>query len=83
MLAMRHRKAIAAGTRKRYAKAKKKGKTIILDQFIAITGYNRTYAGRILKLKAGKVIGYAVVGGKKIKYIYVVVQLLVITIISF
>ena len=47
MLAMRHKKAITADTRKRYAKATKKEKTIILDQLIAITGYNRTYAARI------------------------------------
>jgi len=69
MLAMRHRKAITADTRKRYAKAKKKEKTIILDQLIAITGYNRTYAARILRLTEGKVIGYSRIGGRKIKYV--------------
>ena len=46
MLAMRHRKAITADTRKRYAKATKKEKTIILDQLIAITGYNRNWGTR-------------------------------------
>jgi hypothetical protein len=34
-------------------------KTISLNQFIAITGYNRTHAARILRFKAGKVIEYA------------------------
>ncbi len=43
---MRHRKAITADTKKRHAKVTKKEKTIILDQFIAITKYNRTYAAR-------------------------------------
>jgi len=34
-------------------------KTISLNQFTVITGYNRTYAARILRLKAEKVIEYA------------------------
>ena len=69
MLAMRHKKAITADTKKRYVKATKKEKTIILDQFTAITKYNRNYAARILRLKAGKVIGYSRSGGKRIKYV--------------
>lgn len=69
MLAMMHKKAITAETRKRYAKATKKEKTIILDQFTAITKYNRIYAARILRLTEGKVIGYSRIGGKKVKYV--------------
>ncbi|MBA7612655.1 hypothetical protein ES703_19891 [subsurface metagenome] len=57
---MRHRKAITADTKKKYAKATKKEKTIILNQFTAITGYNRTYAARILKIS--EITGYP--GGK-------------------
>ena len=69
MLAMRHRKAISAETRKRYAKATKKEKTIILDQFTAITGYNRCYASQILSVKKEKVLGYITTGGKRIKFV--------------
>jgi len=69
MLAMIHRKAITAETRKRYAKATKKGKTKILDEFVAFTKYNRCYAARILRLFQGKLIGYSRIGGKKVKYV--------------
>jgi len=69
MLAMKHRKAVTREIQDRYAKATKKTKTKILDEFCTTTGYNRTYAARILRLKVGKVIGYAIAGGKKIKYV--------------
>jgi len=69
MLAMRHRKAVSAETKKRYAKATKKEKTIILDQFTAITGYNRCYASQILSVKKEKVLGYITTGGKRIKFV--------------
>ena len=69
MLAMRHKKAVTAEVKKRYIKATKKGKTTILDEFVALAGYNRTYAARILSLAEGKVIGYSRSGGKRIKYV--------------
>ena len=69
MLAMRHRKAITTDTKKRYAKATKKEKTIILNQFTAITGYNRCYASQILSIKKEKVLGYMTIGGKRIKFV--------------
>ena len=69
MLAMIHRKAITAETRKRYAKATKKGKTKILDEFVEFTKYNRCYAAKILRLLQGKVIGYGYVAGRKAKYV--------------
>jgi len=69
MLAMRHRKAITAETKKRYVKATKKEKTIILNQFTAITGYNRCYASQILSIKKEKVLGYMTIGGKRIKFV--------------
>ncbi|GAH58468.1 unnamed protein product, partial [marine sediment metagenome] len=56
-------------TRKRYTKATKKEKTIILNQFIAITGYNRCYASQILSIKKEKVLGYITIGGKRIKFV--------------
>jgi len=69
MLSMRHKKAVTTEVKKRYIKETKKGKTTILDEFVALTGYNRTYAARILSLAAGKVIGYIRSGGKRIKYV--------------
>ncbi|MCG2790064.1 MAG: hypothetical protein L6405_09010 [Actinomycetia bacterium] len=38
---MRHKKAVTTEVKKRYTKETKKGKTTILDEFIALTGYNR------------------------------------------
>jgi hypothetical protein len=43
MLAMNHKKAVTAEIAKKYIKATKKEKTKILDEFINLTGYNRTY----------------------------------------
>ena len=48
MLTMRQKQAITATIVRRYAKATKKEKTNILDEFVATTGYNRSYARRVL-----------------------------------
>ena len=69
MLAMKHKKAITKELQKRYQRATKKEKTKILDEFINLTQYNRTYAARILALGPGRVIGYLGSGGKRIKYV--------------
>ena len=69
MLTMWQKKAVTAEIQDRYSKAIKKGKTKILDEFSATAVYNRNYAARILRLKAGKVIGYSRSGGKRIKYV--------------
>jgi len=69
MLTMWQKKAVTAEIQDRYIKATKKGKTKILDEFTATTVYNCNYAARILRLKAGKVIGYSRSGGKRIKYV--------------
>lgn len=66
---MEHRKAIVAVVQDRYKKATKKQKSKILDEFCATTGYNRCYAARILRLSPGKVVGYARINGKKVKYV--------------
>ena len=66
---MRQKKAITVEIQDRYAKATKKEKSKILDEFSATTGYNRVYAARILSLKPGKTIGYGKIHGRKIKYI--------------
>ena len=69
MLTMREKKALTAEIQDRYGKAAKKARSKILDEFTATTSYNRNYATRILRLKVGKVVGYARMGGKKIRYV--------------
>ena len=56
MLTMRQKKALIRELRKRYQKARKKEKTVILNEFIKLTGYNRCYACQVLNLKKEKVI---------------------------
>jgi len=67
MLAMRQKKAVTRELRDRYQRASKKEKTMMLNEFIQLTGYNRCYAGQILKVK--KVLGYLNIADKRIKYI--------------
>jgi len=69
MLNMRHKKEITAEVQERYKKAKKKQKKIILDEFVALTGYNRNYASRVLRLYYGKHIGSIGKGKAKIHYV--------------
>jgi len=69
MLTMVEKKALTKEIQDRYKKATKKVKSKILDEFCATTGYNRVYAARILRLSVGKVTGYQIAGGKKIKYV--------------
>ena len=44
MLTMRYKKAITKELRDRYQRASKKEKTMMLNGFIRLTGYNRCYA---------------------------------------
>jgi hypothetical protein len=69
MLDMGQKKAITKELKTRYNKATKKQKGVMLDEFTAITGYNRSYASWLLKMKKKKVIGYLVSGGRKIKFV--------------
>jgi len=69
MLDMRQKKAITKELKARYNRATKKKKTIILDEFCATTGYNRSYASWILKTKKQKVLGYVKTGGRTIKFV--------------
>lgn len=48
MLTMRERHALTANIVRRYQKASKKEKTQILNEFVASTGYNRSYARRLI-----------------------------------
>ena len=66
MLTMRYKKAITKELRDRYQRTFKKEKTIILNEFIRLTGYNRCYACQILKKKE-RVLGYLNIAGKRIK----------------
>lgn len=47
MLTMREKQSVSAVLRKRYRKSGKKQKGEILNEFVAITGYNRSYARRL------------------------------------
>ncbi|MBA7473568.1 hypothetical protein ES707_08908 [subsurface metagenome] len=67
MLTMRQKKAITKELRDRYQRASKKEKTMMLNEFIRLTGYNRCYACQILKKKE-RVLGYLNIAGKRIKY---------------
>jgi hypothetical protein len=69
MLDMRQKKAVTKELKKRYNRASKKKKTVMLDEFCATTGYNRSYASWILKTKKQKVLGYLRTGGKTIKFV--------------
>lgn len=48
MLTMSQRNALSYEVRKRYQRSRKKQKGNILDEFIKTTGYNRSYARRVL-----------------------------------
>lgn len=49
-LQMKEKQAITKEVAKRYCKAKKKEKIKMLDELVATTGYNRSYATRALRL---------------------------------
>lgn len=48
MLTMKQRMALTYEVRNRYRKSSKKGKTEILNEFVKVSGYNRSYARRVL-----------------------------------
>jgi hypothetical protein len=50
---MRTRKTVVKEAAKRYRRARKKDKGRLLDEFVALTGYNRCYAARVLRGGAG------------------------------
>ena len=69
MLDMGHKKEITAEIQARYKKASRKQKKVMLDEFVALTGYNRNYASRVLRLYYGKHIGSITSGKRKIRYV--------------
>ena len=48
-MSMKSRKELSQAVARRYRKANRKGKTRILDEFVAATGYNRSYAAMLLR----------------------------------
>ena len=46
---MRERKAVTKQLTERYRRARKKDKAVILDEFCILSGYNRSYASRVLR----------------------------------
>ena len=69
MLDIRNKKEITAEIQERYKKASRKQKKVILDEFVALTGYNRNYASRVLRQYYGKLIGSIGLGKAKIRYV--------------
>jgi hypothetical protein len=63
MLTMRQKKAVTRELRDLYSKSSKKEKTMMLDEFIRLTRYNRSYATRALRIK--EVLGYMHIGEKE------------------
>ena len=55
-LMIKEKKALTREVAKRYQKASKKQKGLILDEFVAITGYNRCYGSYVLRNWQKKVI---------------------------
>lgn len=55
-LTMKEKKTITREVAKRYQKTSKKQKGVILGEFVALTGYNRSYAGYVLRNFGRKVI---------------------------
>ena len=64
-LTMREKKAITKEVAKRYRKAKKKEKGVMLDEFVQITDYNRDYASWVLS-NWGREITRSLKNGDKI-----------------
>lgn len=48
-LTMKEKKAIIKEVSQRYQKASKKHKGLMLDEYVALTGYNRSYASYVLR----------------------------------
>ncbi len=62
MLTMRQKKAVTRELPNRYPKARKKEKIIILNEFTLLTGYNRSYAARVLRKK--EILAYLNISGE-------------------
>ena len=50
MMSQRSKRELSEEIRPRYLKAKRAEKKVMLDEFVAATGYHRKYATRILRI---------------------------------
>ncbi len=66
-LTMKEKQKVIQQVSKRYQKSRKKEKGRILDEFVQITGYNRSYASYVLKNWDKKV--YTRIGGKSVVFV--------------
>ena len=64
---MRQKKAVTKELKDRYQRSFKKEKIIILNEFIRLTRYNRSYAARVLRIK--EVLGYMHIAGKRVRLV--------------
>lgn len=55
-LSMMERRTVTKALCEQYRKAGKKGKGVILDEFVKAAGYNRSYAGRLLRNHGRRVV---------------------------
>ena len=67
MLTMGQKKAVTKELQDRYRKCSRKEKSVLLNELIQLTGYNRSYAGRVLRRK--EILGYLTISGKRVKYV--------------
>jgi len=67
MLTMRQKKALIKELKDRYQRSSKKEKTVILNGFIQLTRYNRSYAARTLRIK--EVLRYVNIAGKRVRLV--------------
>ena len=63
-LTMKEKKAVSREVAKRYQKARKKGKSKILDEFVQLTGYVRCYARYILRNWGRRIVLRTKTGGR-------------------
>jgi len=64
---MGQKKAVTKELQDRYRKCSRKEKSVLLNELIQLTGYHRSYAGRVLRRK--EVLGYLTIAGKRVKYV--------------
>ncbi|MDR0684353.1 MAG: hypothetical protein LBF83_04420 [Spirochaetaceae bacterium] len=63
---MKEKQAVTREYKTRYQAAAKKAKSALLDEFIRLTGYHRTYAARVLRTKpVREVLIYARIASSK------------------
>ena len=67
MLTMRQKKAVIKELKDGYQGSSKKGNTMMLNEFIELTRYNRPYVARALRIK--EVLGYMNIGGKRVRLV--------------